>query len=76
MLDKWWNPAVNEQAEDRLHRMGQKGTVIIHQLHAEDTVYEFIASKAAEKAEMAGSIMESKELRKSSDWKDYLEGMI
>jgi SNF2 family DNA or RNA helicase len=76
MLDKWWNPAVNEQAEDRLHRMGQKGTVVIHQLHAENTVYDFIAEKAAEKAEMAGSIMESRELRKSSDWKDYLDGMI
>jgi SNF2 family DNA or RNA helicase len=75
-LDSWWNPAVNEQAEDRLHRMGQKGTVVIHKLVAQDTVYDFVMSKAAEKAEMSASIMESRELRKSSDWRDYLEGMI
>lgn len=76
MLDQWWNPSVQEQAEDRLHRMGQKNTVIIHQLSAVDTVYDFINAKAEGKRAMASSIMESKELKKSSDWRDYLEGMI
>jgi SNF2 family DNA or RNA helicase len=78
-LDQWWNPAVQWQAEDRIHRPredGTKPTIIIHKLQAMNTVYSFIAEKAAQKADMANSIMESKEFRKGSDWRDYLEGMI
>jgi SNF2 family DNA or RNA helicase len=66
-LDQWWNPAVQWQAEDRIHRPredGTKPTIIIHKLQAMNTVYSFIAEKAAQKADMANSIMESKEFRK------------
>jgi SNF2 family DNA or RNA helicase len=75
-LDRWWNPAVQVQAEDRQHRMGQKNSVTIHQMHATDSVYDFIKSKFDSKEEMAESIMESKKFRKSSDWKRDLEGLI
>lgn len=75
-LDRWWNPKVMEQAEDRQHRLGQKNSVTIHQMHATDSVYDFVLAKVAEKDEMATSIMESKELRKGASWKDYLGGMI
>lgn len=78
-LDQWWNPGVQEQAEDRIHRPredGSKPTIVIHKLQAVNTVYEFINAKAEQKAQMASSIMESKEFRKGSDWRDYLEGMI
>lgn len=75
-LDRWWNPAVQVQAEDRQHRMGQKNSVTIHQMHATDSVYDFIKSKFDSKEEMAESIMESKQFRKGSDWKRDLEGLI
>jgi len=76
MLDRWWNPATQEQAEDRQWRMGQKSTVIVHQMHAVDSVYDFVLSKVNSKEEMAEEIMSSKELRKGKDWKNQLGGLI
>jgi len=40
LLDPWWNPAVEEQAADRAHRIGQTRPVVIHRLVAADTVEE------------------------------------
>ncbi|MBL9107443.1 MAG: DEAD/DEAH box helicase [Myxococcales bacterium] len=38
LLDPWWNPAVEDQAADRAHRIGQTRSVLVHKLVAEDTV--------------------------------------
>lgn len=40
LYDLWWNPAVEEQAADRAHRIGQKNVVQVIRLVAEDTVEE------------------------------------
>jgi SNF2 family DNA or RNA helicase len=40
LLDPWWNPAVEEQAADRAHRLGQTRPVLIHRMVARDTVEE------------------------------------
>ena len=37
-LNEWWNPAVNAQARDRVNRIGQKRTVYVYRLRAQDTV--------------------------------------
>jgi superfamily II DNA or RNA helicase len=42
LLDPWWNPAVEEQAADRAHRIGQERPVVVHRLVAKDTVEEGI----------------------------------
>lgn len=48
-----WSPAINMQAEDRLHRMGQKGTVMIHQPVVVNTIERLIERRlAAKKADM------------------------
>ena len=39
-LDPWWNPAVERQASDRTHRIGQDKPVFVHKLIARDTVEE------------------------------------
>jgi SNF2 family DNA or RNA helicase len=70
-LDLGWNPGVNEQAEDRLHRQGQKNAVTIHIIQAEDTVDGFIAQKLEQKANMIEGVMERSELRKMVE-----EGLI
>ena len=40
LLEPWWNPAVEDQAIDRAHRIGQDRPVLIHRLIAEDTIEE------------------------------------
>ena len=42
LLDPWWNPAVEAQAADRAHRIGQDRPVVLHRLIAKDTVEEGI----------------------------------
>jgi superfamily II DNA or RNA helicase len=42
LLDPWWNPAVEDQAADRAHRIGQERPVIVYRMVAKDTVEERI----------------------------------
>jgi SNF2 family DNA or RNA helicase len=52
--DRWWNPAVEDQASDRAHRIGQTHTVTIHTLLTERTLEEAIAELHAGKRHLAG----------------------
>ena len=47
--DRWWNPAVENQATDRAHRIGQEKTVFVHLLVTEGTVEEHVDRMLAEK---------------------------
>jgi superfamily II DNA or RNA helicase len=49
LLDPWWNPAVEDQAADRAHRIGQTRPVVIHRLVARHTVEEGILALHARK---------------------------
>ena len=40
--DRWWNPAVEDQATDRVHRIGQNKTVYVHHILTEGTLEEKI----------------------------------
>jgi SNF2 family DNA or RNA helicase len=42
LLDPWWNPAAEDQAADRAHRIGQDRPVMVYRLVAKDTVEEGI----------------------------------
>ncbi len=55
--DPWWNPAVESQATDRAHRMGQQNTVFVHKLICEGTIEERILQLQASKAELLDSLM-------------------
>jgi superfamily II DNA or RNA helicase len=48
-LDPWWNPAVEQQATDRAHRIGQKNPVMVYRLIAEDTLEETICELQSRK---------------------------
>ena len=51
--DPWWNPAVEDQASDRAHRIGQTKSVFVYKLVAADTVEERILELQERKAELA-----------------------
>jgi len=56
-LDPWWNPAVEDQASDRAHRMGQTKPVTVYRLVAEDSIEEKIVALHEEKRELADKIL-------------------
>jgi len=53
LMDPWWNPAVEEQAADRAHRIGQDKPVSVYRLVARDTVEERILELQERKRELA-----------------------
>ncbi|HWL37643.1 MAG TPA: DEAD/DEAH box helicase [Frankiaceae bacterium] len=55
--DRWWNPAVEDQATDRAHRIGQDRAVQVHKLMAEGTLEDRIADVMARKRELAESVV-------------------
>jgi SNF2 family DNA or RNA helicase len=57
LLDPWWNPAAEDQAADRAHRLGQERPVMIYRLVAEDTVEERILELQKVKRELAEAAM-------------------
>ncbi|MGF6882926.1 SNF2 family DNA or RNA helicase [Nocardia sp. GAS34] len=52
-FDRWWNPAVEAQASDRVHRIGQTRTVTVTTLTTDTTVEEHIAGMHARKSALA-----------------------
>jgi len=57
-MDPWWNPAVEDQASDRAHRMGQLRPVTIYRLVARNTIEEGIVELHAHKRELADSLLD------------------
>jgi superfamily II DNA or RNA helicase len=59
LLDPWWNPAVEMQAIDRTHRIGQVKPVFAYRLVARDTVEERILELQAQKRALADAILDA-----------------
>jgi SNF2 family DNA or RNA helicase len=59
--DRWWNPAVEDQATDRAYRIGQDRPVQVHRLVAEGTLEDRIASLLERKRELADAVVGSGE---------------
>jgi len=57
LLDPWWNPAVEAQAIDRAHRIGQTQRVFAYRLIAKDTVEEKVLQLQQSKKELADAII-------------------
>ncbi|SDK79630.1 Superfamily II DNA or RNA helicase, SNF2 family [Nonomuraea maritima] len=59
--DRWWNPAVEDQATDRAHRIGQTRPVQVHRLIAEGTIEDRVAQMLAAKRSLADAVLASGE---------------
>jgi SNF2 family DNA or RNA helicase len=57
LLDPWWNPAVEDQAADRAHRIGQDKPVMIYRVVAEATVEERIIALQQRKRDLADVVL-------------------
>ncbi|HHP7244493.1 MAG TPA: DEAD/DEAH box helicase, partial [Elainellaceae cyanobacterium] len=60
-FDRWWNPAVEDQATDRAFRIGQKKNVFVHKFVAIGTLEERIDEMIEDKKKLAGAIVGSDE---------------
>ncbi len=58
-FDRWWNPAVENQATDRAFRIGQTKKVVVHKFVTSGTIEEKIDTMLEEKQELAGDILGS-----------------
>ena len=58
VLDPWWNPAVEAQAVDRAHRIGQREPVIVYRLVSADTIEEKVMELKARKAALFAQVVD------------------
>ncbi|MBD2770910.1 DEAD/DEAH box helicase [Iningainema tapete] len=61
-MDPWWNPAVEDQASDRAHRIGQQRPVTIYRLVAKDTIEDKIVDLHHHKRDLADSLLEGADI--------------
>ncbi|KAF3977519.1 MAG: DEAD/DEAH box helicase family protein [Methylococcales symbiont of Iophon sp. n. MRB-2018] len=66
IYDPWWNPAVETQAADRAHRIGQDKAVFVYKLMTENTVEEKILAMQEKKRALADSIYQGGKQRQSA----------
>jgi len=68
-MDPWWNPAVEDQASDRAHRIGQQRPVTVYRLVAKDTIEEKILKLHTTKRDLANSLLDGSDIsgRMSAD---------
>jgi len=71
-MDPWWNPAVEDQASDRAHRMGQQRPVTIYRLVAKHTIEEAIVKLHAHKRDLADSLLEGSDLSSRMSAQDMM----
>lgn len=75
-FDPWWNPAVEAQATDRAHRIGQKNVVTSYKLIARDTVEEKILNLQKRKRSLTESMLSGEEpLAESLTWEE-IQGLL
>jgi SNF2 family DNA or RNA helicase len=73
ILDPWYNPAAEQQAADRAHRIGQTRPVMVYRLVARDTVEEGIVRLQERKRKLAEGALEGAVLAASVTRDDLLE---
>ena len=56
-FDRWWNPAIENQATDRAFRIGQKKNVLVHKFVCRGTIEERIDALISEKKALAESVL-------------------
>ena len=74
-MDPWWNPAVEDQASDRAHRMGQQRPVTIYRMIAKNTIEEKIVALHSHKRDLADSLLDGADISGKMSADDLLSLM-
>ena len=77
LFDPWWNPAVENQAIDRTHRIGQKNEVIAYRLIVKESIEEKIRNLQKKKSGMADDVLGEENFTRAltlDDFRFLLEG--
>jgi SNF2 family DNA or RNA helicase len=72
-LDPWWNPAVEDQATDRAHRIGQQRPVTVYRLVAQGTIEEQILALHADKRELVAGVLDGTDVAASMNTADLIQ---
>jgi len=72
-LDPWWNPAVEDQASDRAHRLGQSRPVTVYRLVSRGTIEERVLELHAEKRALVGAVLAGKDRAGKLSTQDLLK---
>jgi SNF2 family DNA or RNA helicase len=75
-LDRWWNPARDEQCNARIHRQGSKHPVFVYMIHSPNSVDDFVKALSDEKAEIFEGIMTDQRIRPAFEWKEELAKIL
>jgi SNF2 family DNA or RNA helicase len=76
MYDRWWNPAVEDQAIDRVHRLGQDRNVVVVTITTRGTLEERIELKLDGKRNLAGQVIQADELMRKEISKNELLELV
>jgi SNF2 family DNA or RNA helicase len=76
VLDPWWNPAIEAQAVDRTHRIGQTKTVMVYRLVAKDTIEQKVMELKARKKELFESVVGGEALAAAELTADEIRGLL
>ena len=76
ILDPWWNPAVEDQAADRAHRIGQERPVMVYRLVARNTVEERILALQKKKREISEAALGAAERASAVTREDLLALLV
>lgn len=71
LFDPWWNPAVENQAIDRTHRIGQKNKVVAYRFLAKDSIEQKIRRLQIEKNKLASEVLDETKFSESLTMDDF-----
>ncbi|WP_330446334.1 SNF2 family helicase [Kocuria rhizophila] len=76
LLDPWWNPAAENQAVDRTHRIGQTRKVMVYRMVAQDTIEEKVMELKARKAELFSAVLDDDQVFSSTLDKEDIKALL
>ena len=76
VLDPWWNPAAENQAVDRTHRIGQTRSVNVYRMVSTDTIEEKVVALQERKRDLFASVMDSGDFKSGKITADDIRGLF